>query len=1179
MRIAAPLGTSTLRFGRLLRGVSATALCVTALSTQAAAQDQQTPTGGANQSSPTGSVSGPGTAGSSPQLPANEAPVADDQVAATPDGGASDSSDVVVTGIRQSLANAQNIKRNSDTIVDAITASDIGALPDRSVTEALQRVPGVSISRFAGANDPDHFSVEGSGVVIRGLNFVRSEFNGRDAFAAGIGGQALNFADVPAELLGSVEVYKNVTAAAIEGGLAGTVNLNTRKPFDNNGLHIGVDAEANYGDFEKKWSPTGSLLISDTWETGIGKIGLLADGSYSRIRSRADGIQVTNYQARDNTQVPYQNGNGVLVCRNPLPGNSDTTTLPPAASPCGAASTPGADGFADPLASTYAPIGGQQRTQDFDRKRDGIALAAQYESLDRSFLLTGQFIRSHTTNSWGEHTFENAPDLSQYSSYPVGCLQNGDGPLYNGNGTTRAECPVGQFTNYTYNDNGLFQSGYITTPGTGYRTSRSGDPGGVNAGDLPSFYPSGGSQLTNSRRQVFEENTVNDYGLNAKMNPTSRLAVDLDFDYTRSVHTDKDVGIYTSVFADQELDLTGKVPSVISHKPTTLAAAWATPNPTLVSESDAQYFADPNTSFYRAAIDHFEDSRGREIQVAGNFSYDLGEGGFIEKIKFGARYADRDQTVKYSTYNWGQLSEVWAGYPVSVADAGVGNSQFYTFPDFFRGASPGPSGAYYYGGDLLKDYGGFQSFVNNVEGLAQANGDASQQFQSAGQRAGAVPGTPYLPSEIARIKQQDKEAYVMLPFKSDNAFGARISGNIGVRYVKTDSTSVSASAVPTLQSLGIASQADPTVAQPYDNILNADGTIATPGRCALQSPPAGAPPGGGPTRPGGVCTLGPAGYAQLVQFAATSPLFTPTRTVNNYGYFLPSFNLKVGVTDKLQLRAAASKVLTRPDTSLTRPYLNATIDGNGNFNTTAGNPYLKPATAWQFDATAEWYFSRVGSLTVDFFYKDVKNFFYSSLINSPITNNGITLNQLVRGPANYSGDGKIKGAEVAYQQTFDFLPGFLNGLGASANYSYIQSKGLPNSFLNGGTAVTNINADTQTGNLPLEGLSKHNVNVTAFYEKGPVSLRAAYNWRSRYLLTAADVIYPYSSIFQGAGGTLDASAFLNVNKYIKIGVQGVNLTNSVTKTLQAYTGDPSVLAPRSYFVNDRRFSFILRGTF
>ena len=244
--------------------------------------------------------------------------------------------EIVVTGIRQSLANAQAIKRNSDTVVDAITAQDIGALPDRSVTEALQRVPGVAINRFAGSNDPDHFSVEGSGVIVRGLNFVRSEFNGRDTFSAGVGGQAINFADVPAELLGSVEVYKNTTAEMIEGGLAGTVNLNTRKPFDNKGLHIGVDAEANYGDFEKKWSPTGSLLISDTWDTGIGKFGLLADVSYSRVRSRADGIQVTNFQTRDNTVTHAAPTAGPRLPQ-PAAGQPDTTTLPPGGSPCGTA--------------------------------------------------------------------------------------------------------------------------------------------------------------------------------------------------------------------------------------------------------------------------------------------------------------------------------------------------------------------------------------------------------------------------------------------------------------------------------------------------------------------------------------------------------------------------------------------------------------------------------------------------------------------------------------------------------------------------------------------------------------------------------------------------------------------------------------------------------------------------
>jgi outer membrane receptor for ferrienterochelin and colicin len=136
---------------------------------------------------------------------------------------------IVVSGYRASLESAQSIKQEADTFVDVITAEDIGALPDRSVAEALQRVPGVNISRFEQRNDPDRFSVEGSGVIIRGLPFVRSELNGRDIFSAN-GGRELSFNDVSPELLGRVEVFKNVTADMIEGALSGTVNLVTRKP-------------------------------------------------------------------------------------------------------------------------------------------------------------------------------------------------------------------------------------------------------------------------------------------------------------------------------------------------------------------------------------------------------------------------------------------------------------------------------------------------------------------------------------------------------------------------------------------------------------------------------------------------------------------------------------------------------------------------------------------------------------------------------------------------------------------------------------------------------------------------------------------------------------------------------------------------------------------------------------
>ena len=171
--------------------------------------------------------------------------------------------EIIVTGIRESLRSAQQIKRDSDTIVDAITSQDIGALPDRSVTEALQRVPGGDQPL---RRQQRSVPLLGRGlVVIRGLSFVRSEFNGRDTFSTGVYGQSINFADVPSELLGSVEVYKNLTAEMIEGGLSGIVNLNTRVPFDDRGFHFAFSGEMNFSDFANDWSPTANVLVSNTW--------------------------------------------------------------------------------------------------------------------------------------------------------------------------------------------------------------------------------------------------------------------------------------------------------------------------------------------------------------------------------------------------------------------------------------------------------------------------------------------------------------------------------------------------------------------------------------------------------------------------------------------------------------------------------------------------------------------------------------------------------------------------------------------------------------------------------------------------------------------------------------------------------------------------------------------------
>ncbi|WOB49116.1 TonB-dependent receptor [Xanthomonas hydrangeae] len=275
-------------------------------------------------------------------------------------GSAVDLDTVEVRGVRASLIKSQVIKRDASQIVDSVSAEDIGALPDRSVTETLQRVSGVTIDHFAARSDPDHFSAEGSGVMIRGLTQVRGELNGRDIFSAA-SGRGLSFEDVPAELMAGVDVYKNPSAEIIEGGLGGTVNLRTRMPFDNPGRIVGGNVDYNYGDMSKQYKPSASFLFSDRWDTGIGEMGFMIDVAHSELATRSDGIQVEPYVRRTDEAVLAGSGRSEV----------------------------------------FVPGGVNWRQLDFERKRDGIAAAFQWKPSDATEIYA-QFLRSRYEMNWQE---------------------------------------------------------------------------------------------------------------------------------------------------------------------------------------------------------------------------------------------------------------------------------------------------------------------------------------------------------------------------------------------------------------------------------------------------------------------------------------------------------------------------------------------------------------------------------------------------------------------------------------------------------------------------------------------------------------------------------------------------------------------------------------------------------
>ncbi len=180
--------------------------------------------------------------------------------------------EILVTGIRASQARAIDVKREADSVVDAISAEDIGKLPDRTIADSLQRIPGIQIRREAG---------EGGAVNIRGLPQVTTLLNGEEFLGANsVTTVQPNFTDIPSQLFAGATVYKSGTASLQQSGLTGTVDLLTRRPLSlSQGLTVSAAAEAQYGDKTKKWNPSFNGLIG----YNNGRFGILVSASYSKV--------------------------------------------------------------------------------------------------------------------------------------------------------------------------------------------------------------------------------------------------------------------------------------------------------------------------------------------------------------------------------------------------------------------------------------------------------------------------------------------------------------------------------------------------------------------------------------------------------------------------------------------------------------------------------------------------------------------------------------------------------------------------------------------------------------------------------------------------------------------------------------------------------------------------------
>src|SRR5688572_15020086 len=218
----------------------------------------------------------------------------------SPDAAAAPSSEeietVLVTGIRASLRESLEVKRQSQAVVEVITSEDVGKFPDKNVAEALQRVSGVSISREFG---------EGERVSIRGTapNLNRTQLNGHGIATADwfvldqlSATRSFNYLMLPTEVIGQTEVIKGSQADIDEGGIGGTVNIKTRNPLDLPSTTFSASLQGSYSDLADSTDPQVGALFS--WKNEAESLGFLVAGIYQERHLRRDGIEFLGYSDR-----------------------------------------------------------------------------------------------------------------------------------------------------------------------------------------------------------------------------------------------------------------------------------------------------------------------------------------------------------------------------------------------------------------------------------------------------------------------------------------------------------------------------------------------------------------------------------------------------------------------------------------------------------------------------------------------------------------------------------------------------------------------------------------------------------------------------------------------------------------------------------------------------------------
>lgn len=279
---------------------------------------------------------------------------------------------VIVKGIRGSLQQALDTKRNSDAIIDVITAEDVGKFAATNVAEAMAILPGVTIDKAFGQGEK--ISILGTDPALNRTLLNGQTVASADWFITDQPGRTFNYSLLAPQLVGKVEVYKSPEAWLDEGSIGGTVNVSTRKPLDLDGTTISGSVSHLYNDRISSGDPSISAMVG--WKNQSERFGVIVSAQRSNEDIRRDGIESYGTVTGDHYIRGRDGGPNSITTTG-----TDWSTDPPTTTPPSCVGACATTLLANPNAIAPNSISAHYFEQQ--RKRDTLSVALQFKPTDK----------------------------------------------------------------------------------------------------------------------------------------------------------------------------------------------------------------------------------------------------------------------------------------------------------------------------------------------------------------------------------------------------------------------------------------------------------------------------------------------------------------------------------------------------------------------------------------------------------------------------------------------------------------------------------------------------------------------------------------------------------------------------------------------------------------------------